>query len=359
MGRVCKRCTPGFTVIGIAHCLLLFLAIAGPLVARAGSAWAIPQHQPAVGNSRSALGMAQPRPGSAHRRADHPGHIAPKAVRRKHAAMHGRKHVHRRSRPASSRHVLAKAKHRHRAVHVTQATKRRRPRGHSHSVARSRASIRLANRPLIVIDPGHGGRDPGAIGASGTLEKTVTLAAARQLRHALAATGRYRTVLTRSGDRTVSLGDRLAFVRKHDADLLIAIHADASPNHSARGASVYISNRNVTARYSGDRRNAGRIARALAADPVRPEPGSDWLQYAMIDQLANDIQMVATPARQAGFYMLRSRTIPSALLEMGFISNRRDEALLRKPSHRRVLVQAIKDAIDDYFRAIRRADSRT
>ena len=109
------------------------------------------------------------------------------------------------------------------------------------ATAKVRPDNNLASRPLIVIDPGHGGRDPGAIGTTGTLEKTITLAAAQELRHQLEATGRYRVALTRTGDRTVSLAQRLAFARTHGADLLIAIHADASHNHSARGASVYVS----------------------------------------------------------------------------------------------------------------------
>jgi N-acetylmuramoyl-L-alanine amidase len=98
------------------------------------------------------------------------------------------------------------------------------------ATAKVRPDNNLASRPLIVIDPGHGGRDPGAIGTT-----------AQELRHQLEATGRYRVALTRTGDRTVSLAQRLAFARTHGADLLIAIHADASHNHSARGASVYVS----------------------------------------------------------------------------------------------------------------------
>ena len=228
------------------------------------------------------------------------------------------------------------------------------------ATAKVRPDNNLASRPLIVIDPGHGGRDPGAIGTTGTLEKTVTLAAAQELRRQLEATGRYRVALTRTGDRTVSLAQRLAFARNHGADLLIAIHADASHNHSARGASVYVSSgSSPTAKLSASRGNSGRIAQALAAPEPQPTPGSAWLQYSMIEQLADDVRMVATPARAAHLYVLGSRTLPSVLLEMGFLSNRKDEALLRQPAHRRVLVRAIGDAIDDYFAAIRGPASRT
>jgi N-acetylmuramoyl-L-alanine amidase len=195
-------------------------------------------------------------------------------------------------------------------------------RRHTHAKHTARSSPRIQTgapkqdeaKPLIVIDPGHGGSDPGAVGISGTVEKTVTLATALELRRLLMASGHYRVALTRTGDGSVSLASRLAFARTHDADLMIAIHADASLDRHARGASVY-----------------------------------------MIDQLNDDVRMVATPARTGHLYVLGARSIPSVLLEMGFLSNRQDEALLRRPAHRHLLVQAIKDAIDDYFAGIRRS----
>ena len=202
--------------------------------------------------------------------------------------------------------------------------------------AKVKHARRFASRPLIVIDPGHGGRDPGAIGASGTQEKTVTLAAALELRRLLLASGRYRVALTRSTDRAVSLSNRLAFARKQDADLLIAIHADSSPNHSARGASVFVRDSNEP---------------AVASVP-EPAATSAFLQFSVIDQLDDDVRMTAAPARSAHLYVLGSRSIPSVLLEMGFLSSRQDEKLLRQAAHREVIVRAIRDAIDDYFRPL-------
>ena len=239
------------------------------------------------------------------------------------------------------------AKQRHARAHAVPATPHR-------TASRARpAPAQHASRPLIVIDPGHGGRDPGAVGASGTLEKTVTLNTAVELRRALEATGRYRIALTRSTDQTMSLGARLAFARVRDADLLIAIHADASANRHARGASVYISSGSVTTRLPANRSNSNRIATALSGPEPLPDATSAFLQFSMIEQLADDVRMVATPARHAHFYVLASRQMPSALLEMGFLSNRQDEALLRQPAHRRVIVRAISDAVADYFTAIR------
>ena len=236
-------------------------------------------------------------------------------------------------------------------------------RRHTHAKHTARSSPRIQTgapkqdeaKPLIVIDPGHGGSDPGAVGISGTLEKTVTLATALELRRLLMASGHYRVALTRTGDGSVSLASRLAFARTHDADLMIAIHADASLDRHARGASVYVRSGEKTTHLATGAGSAGQIADALSTTTPRPEPGSAWLQYSMIDQLNDDVRMVATPARTGHLYVLGARSIPSVLLEMGFLSNRQDEALLRRPAHRHLLVQAIKDAIDDYFAGIRRS----
>lgn len=247
-------------------------------------------------------------------------------------------------------HVYASKKHRATAAHMRSSEK-------TTAAHHRRVAITHADRPLIVIDPGHGGRDPGAVGASGTLEKTVNLAAAKQLQRLLVKSGRYRVVLTRTGDRTVSLIARLAFAREHHADLLIAIHADSSDDHSARGASVYVRSGAEATWLPTNQGNARSIADAIAASPALPDLGSVFLQLTMIDQLDDDVLMAAAPARSAPLFVLASHSTPSVLLEMGFLSNRRDEALLRRPAHRQVLVKAVRDAIDEYFD--QKAGSRT
>jgi N-acetylmuramoyl-L-alanine amidase len=243
-------------------------------------------------------------------------------------------------------------KHARQTVHSKRHTQAKHASGSSRRIWTG-APKQDETRPLIVIDPGHGGTDPGAVGISGTLEKTVTLATAVELRRQLLASGRYRVSLTRTGDRSVSLGNRLAFAQSHDADLMIAIHADASPDRHARGASVYVRSGEKTTRVGTGAGSAGQIAAALSTPTPRAEPGSAWLQYSMIDELNDDVRMVATPARTAHLYVLAARDIPSVLLEMGFLSNRQDEALLNRPGHRNVLVKAMKDAIDGYFAGIR------
>jgi N-acetylmuramoyl-L-alanine amidase len=268
-------------------------------------------------------------------RADTPRHH--KAAAHRAPAVHKATHA----KHAHARHVAHHSRH----APTKQAAHSRRPVWHSPKED--------PGRPLIVVDAGHGGQDPGAIGVSGTLEKTVTLATALELRRVLLASGRYRVALTRTTDRSVSLASRLAFARSHDADLLIAIHADASPDRAARGASVYVSSGQKTTRLPASAGSAASIAGALSTSVPHAEPDSAWLQYSMIEQLDDDVRMTEAPARAAHLYVLGAHSIPSVLLEMGFLSNRKDEALLRKPAHRRVLVRAIEDAIDDYFAGIR------
>lgn len=208
-------------------------------------------------------------------------------------------------------------------------------------------------RPLIVIDPGHGGKDSGAVGVAGTLEKNVALSAAEELKRLLQATGRYRVAMTRTKDVFVSLAGRVAFARTHQAALMIAIHANSSKNHGAHGASVWVRSgqtggEGVTHLPAGSR-DRTEIADALAGGPPHPSPGSAWLQYTMIDNLSGDVRMEPVPARQARFYVLGLHDVPSVLLEMGYLSNRRDEVLLNQSKFRRVMTEAIRDAVEDYF----------
>jgi len=255
--------------------------------------------------------------------------------------------------------ALPRAKHR--AMH--QAPKYVRPHAAArHAARRTPVPAQPGRvRPVIVIDPGHGGTDPGAVSRSGTLEKTITLGTALQVGRALAATGRYQVLLTRHDDRFVSLAERAAFGPAHGAALIISLHADASPDHRARGASVYV--RSDGPSGTGLKRvEAGgpaAIARALGAAP-RPRPGAAWLQHAMIDNLNDDIQMTAAPARAAHLWVLVSHGIPGVLVEMGFLSNRRDERLMRDLRHRLLVARSLRDAVDDYFMGLQHwATSRT
>jgi N-acetylmuramoyl-L-alanine amidase len=229
---------------------------------------------------------------------------------------------------------------------------------HSHMAARPAHRHRLAGagvrqpRPVIVIDPGHGGTDPGTVGRSGTLEKTVTLQTAVELARLLRASGRYEVLLTRDDDRFVSLADRAAYGSAHGAALIISLHADASPDRSARGTSVYI--RSDRAAGSGSRRRSSAIAETAQAlgKPPAPQAGSAWLQYSIIDRLDDAMEMTPAPARAAHFWVLANQNIPGVLVEMGFLSNRQDESLMRNARHRLLIARLVRDAIDSYFGSI-------
>jgi N-acetylmuramoyl-L-alanine amidase len=217
-----------------------------------------------------------------------------------------------------------------------------------------------------MLDPGHGGRDPGAIGFSGTYEKHISLATAYQLQHLLEASGRYRVLMTRRSDRFVPLESRVAIAQEHGASLFVSMHADALRDHDVRGASVYTLSGSAsdaqTAQLAVTENSADRyegrafhgyppeIARILSS-LVRRETRVDSVRLAntMVSHLDQNVQMLKNPERHAGFVVLKSADIPSVLVEMGFMSNPRDEAELRRPQHRLQVAQAMRNAVDAYF----------
>ncbi|RYF95319.1 MAG: N-acetylmuramoyl-L-alanine amidase [Caulobacteraceae bacterium] len=219
---------------------------------------------------------------------------------------------------------------------------------------------RPSGRKVIVIDAGHGGHDPGAIGQN-VHEKVVTLATAKALKARLEKTGRYTVILTRDTDRYVTLEGRVQIARRADADLFISLHADAGPE-SVNGASVY------TLSEKGE----GRVGKVLAKD--------DWLMNASltggdrgVGQILLDLSQRATKNRSAVFaemlvseisdvtpmlrrshrdgnlIVLLAPDVPAVLLEMGFITSASDEARLTSATSRARLVGSIGDAIDRWF----------
>ena len=220
--------------------------------------------------------------------------------------------------------------------------------------------------PLVVLDPGHGGKDPGAIGVSGTYEKRVSLATALELRHQLAAGGHYRVALTRVRDVFIPLEERVAKAQSLGAALFVSMHADALGDKAVRGASVYTlantasdaQSATLARRENNADRFAGpgwhgtspEVARILAS-LVRQETtqGSRRLAQDLVRSLDQELPMLPNPDRHAGFVVLKAADIPSVLVEMGFMSNPRDEALLRHPAHRTLVARAMKRAVDAYF----------
>lgn len=217
----------------------------------------------------------------------------------------------------------------------------------------------------VVIDPGHGGVDPGAISDNGTVEKDITLAQARELRRQLLATNRYRVVLTRDGDAFLALRDRIAAARSAGGDIFISLHADAIDNKRVRGGSVYTLSETASdkeAELLATKENkadliAGVDMRAqskevvnILIDLAQRETMNASVVFAnlLIHEIGSAAALVRNTHRFAGFAVLKAPDVPSVLIEMGYLSNARDEGLLSDPQHRRRLAGAIVRAIDLY-----------
>jgi N-acetylmuramoyl-L-alanine amidase len=223
--------------------------------------------------------------------------------------------------------------------------------------------------PLVMLDPGHGGRDPGAIGVAGTYEKHVALLAAYDLKNRLEASGRYRVVMTRWQDVFIPLETRVQLAHENRAHLFVSMHADSILDHQVRGASVYrlsatasdpeaaaiATSENSADRYVTDprfKKVSPAVAEILAGlVSQETEFDSARLQKNMVGSLGRSVELLTNPARHANFVVLESESIPSVLVEMGFMSNRNDEAALCTPQHRAVITAAMERAVDAYFAA--------
>lgn len=223
-------------------------------------------------------------------------------------------------------------------------------------------------RRIVALDPGHGGVDPGAISPRGIHEKTITLATARELARQLEASGRYRAVLTRRSDVLIPLRKRVARARAHRAELFLSIHADALPDPTMRGLSVYTLSERASDRETellAIRENKDNFIAGLRLSRQPPEIGAVLLDLArrqtnnqslllaraIVDELRHAVPLLDKPHREAGFAVLTAPDIPSALVELGCLSNPEDERLLPRPTYQRRLAQALVRAINDYFAA--------
>jgi N-acetylmuramoyl-L-alanine amidase len=225
---------------------------------------------------------------------------------------------------------------------------------------------------VIVIDPGHGGDDPGAIGVSGTYEKNITLAAARDVRNELQRLGGYRVVLTRERDKFIRLRDRVAFGRDAGADLFVSLHADTMPNRQVRGASVYTLSETASdaeaAALAVQENKADLIAGVdltqetsevanILIDLAQRETMNRSAQFAalLVDELRRETRLLRNTHRFAGFAVLKAPDVPSVLVELGFLSNRGDEKMLRTKAYRQKLAAAIARGIDRYLVGVEEA----
>jgi N-acetylmuramoyl-L-alanine amidase len=216
-------------------------------------------------------------------------------------------------------------------------------------------------RKVIVIDAGHGGHDPGALGDRAQ-EKDITLAAAKMLRARLERTGRFKVVLTRDSDVFVPLEDRVQIARKANADLFISLHADVGADPSVHGATVYtLSDEGVdraakgvfdsgsflNVKLPGRDQSVKQILLDLTQRNTRNRSGA--FAETLIDQVGSQTDLVSRSHRDAGYVVLLAPDVPAVLLEMGFITNHKDEAQLMDPVRRGRLMNAVGQAIETYF----------
>lgn len=240
------------------------------------------------------------------------------------------------------------------------------------SKTKAKASPDRNAKKVVVLDPGHGGQDPGAIGYSGVYEKNITLAMGRELKELLDKTGKYKVYLTRNTDKFIPLRDRVKIARRYKADLFMSIHADSALNRKAKGLSVY-----TLSETASDKEAAALAERENKADVIsglnlveHSKEVSDILinlaqretmnrssEFAsfMVQEMKKSVNLVANSHRFAGFAVLKAPDIPAVLLEMGYLSNRQEEKLLQQKSYRKKLAKSAVEAIDKYFENMTRA----
>lgn len=235
-----------------------------------------------------------------------------------------------------------------------------------------RSKAKPIRKKIIVIDPGHGGQDPGAVSGR-TYEKNITFALSKLLKKELEKSGNYEVHLTRYSDKFIKLFERVRIAQRHNADLFISVHADSINKSSVRGASIY-----TLSEKASDAQTARLAARENKADMI---PGMDLshedaqVASILIDLVQRDtmnqsnyfaekmvkefkssgIRMLENPHRSAGFAVLKAPDIPSVLIEAGFISNRQDAKLLNSQSHREKIARTISGGITRYLNYIHKS----
>jgi len=221
---------------------------------------------------------------------------------------------------------------------------------------------------VIALDPGHGGRDPGAIGKKGTREKDIALSVAKKMKTMINRTPGYRAVLTRDGDRFVTLRNRVKKAREAQADIFISLHADSFHKPNVKGASVYaLSLRGASseaARWIAKKENASDLIGGISLDDKDDLIASvllDLSQTATIQdslELGSDVlshigkvsKLNNRKVQQAGFAVLKAPDMPSILVETAFLSNPAEERKLRNPKHQHKLAKAVFSGIRNHLK---------
>ena len=223
-----------------------------------------------------------------------------------------------------------------------------------------------SGKRVIFIDPGHGGVDPGAIGASGTYEKHIVLAMARELQAEINKTGKFKALLTRERDVFVPLRERVARARNGGAELFISIHADASKNPKIGGFSVYTLSERASDRETAalaERENKADLIAGINFSKETPEISNILIDLTrrlsmnesakfailLVKKMGQHTKLLRNTHRFAGFAVLKAPDVPSVLVELGFLSNRIDEKALKNKKHRAKLAKGIVLAVTKYF----------
>lgn len=248
------------------------------------------------------------------------------------------------------------------AVSVTNATV---------AAMNANANVAIANgdsRPVIVIDPGHGGIDHGTEAASGEMEKTLVLDFAKGLRDRIEKTGKYRVVMTRSDDTFVALGERVKMARHHTAALFVSIHADALPkgDSNAQGATIYTLSDKASDAEAERLAELENKADAIAGFNLTEEPNdvadilidltqretktfSNRFARTLMSEMKTVARMHKHPLKSAGFKVLKAPDVPSVLIELGYVSNKEDLQLLVSESWRSRTVGSVAQAVETFL----------
>lgn len=233
-------------------------------------------------------------------------------------------------------------------------------------------AMQTGGKRVIVIDPGHGGADPGTISTSGVYEKHITIAMARQIKKTLEQSGRYRVVLTRDRDVFIRLQDRVDISRKAGADLFISIHADSIKDKKISGSSVYTLSEKASDKEAAmlaekenkvdliagiDLSGESEEVTNILIDLAQRESMNESSKFAavLVRELKRTSKVLRNTHRFAGFAVLKAPDVPSVLVELGFLSNAKDERNLRSKAYRQKITTAILAGIDRYFAGLQQA----
>ncbi len=221
---------------------------------------------------------------------------------------------------------------------------------------------------VIALDPGHGGRDPGAIGKHGTREKDVALSVAKKMKSIINRTPGYRAVLTRDGDRFISLRNRVKKAREAEADIFVSLHADSFRSPNVKGASVYALSlsgaSSEAARIIAEKENASDLIGGITLDDKDDLIKSVLLDLSQTATIQDSLELGSSvlgqigkvsklnnrKVQQAGFAVLKAPDVPSILIETAFLSNPDEEKKLRNPKHQQKLARAVFSGVKAHLK---------